>query len=1315
MEVLKTHRILFPSGLDRKDVKGGWIDGTRYVWFTYGANIDLYSTETRSVESSRSFNDVQTDKSLKITFVKEVQSEKIIDLLLVGCSFKSSGILFVCQLPKLTTICCIALPNPVSYISTILNKSLPNDQLCNELKIMSTILLVGMATGEVYAIDLKEHYIKNQLKTNKIVINELKPGQLFIIKNNDDFQKAYQITNGADCHLAMFLNETFYMDYKKHYCDKLDFTVSSLLYNEKINAVVIGYSTGYLQVWDCKVTQSYILKHLKYDIPITHITFLEPSYDPNNLCYLWVIQSDNSRLPNATMIALTYEQRIMMSNGCLSYKVYKENCIKLEMSLWKEAGIGRCISALTLCNDTLVRNVTGNSISCKIKLFAMLMEIRKNVNASSESYIFLFDINQWYKAQMPSNIDHLKVLNSFASFVKLPHNTSYLDLNISDKTLRPFSYNFINNVEELYNPSSIYFECDCLLDNEIVKIKHAGVQQEILDELHLNKWKLLENPSLIFSQCLQTNLKPFFWDKTDDYVNYSLLDKVHFLIAVIVENEIMSVLNAYAEECKNGTNVSYESISLLMQCLWNHFTLVNKYTDQLCVSLFDYSGELFCNNNENMLHKCLSQMLHVVHFYESMHSADSIQILNVDLMNREKKMKCVIQYFQSLIYFINYKLLPKQMEGDSMCQILQFNFSFLIQYSNNRRMEFGDLPLYLIDAVVTNDLKRYKFIEQWQQEFNNECKGLYPPSNIQDLLMINLNTELSQVVKNFIITYFLIDAYYLQKMNEIMTNVLNDISKKNDRLYKLCGATWFLDHDMFENAMLIFINYNKWLIDDDSWNWYHWNVLKLLVFKEQYYWAKNYIDLFEIKLVNLDDHKFYVNLHIMSKNCFEALDYMHSRGDMNEKNILFEYIFDQCRNTNQLQKIFNYPFDEDEKILFFSCLQKFDDTTSIQFKFLIEEKRYSEALEVSKLIGETKNFNITSVLVDGFTDIIPSTNRTEFNKKIYLDEEINNLFMKDDLFNIKNTNDIGHNKSFQINLNNPDVKYNDEAIDKLRRPKIILDENIDKSNLVELDIALKSEGNLEKPDDDIFDKESVDNKSEKPSEDYLENEDINIITEILVESIKKDKNRNNECDLKEVDILCEEIVDNTFDSFAVENRSNNNNQVYEEENENTFGNIINGNKTSFMVKEYHVTKLLKNKDKNSSASNYLLGIENHKDDLCNGPNEFNPIPEYNLNYHNMIGDNEIHPISISISESLWENFNLEAQAKKNGTQDSAVDNHEEIVIDEISEKNESSCVYKNVKDEKKSLNSVKIKTSELIQKLKNLMTLHLMKNLMQKF
>lgn len=50
----------------------------------------------------------------------------------------------------------------ISYISTIHNESLAQDQLCDEFKIMSTVLLVGMITGAVYAVDLRKHHIKNR-------------------------------------------------------------------------------------------------------------------------------------------------------------------------------------------------------------------------------------------------------------------------------------------------------------------------------------------------------------------------------------------------------------------------------------------------------------------------------------------------------------------------------------------------------------------------------------------------------------------------------------------------------------------------------------------------------------------------------------------------------------------------------------------------------------------------------------------------------------------------------------------------------------------------------------------------------------------------------------------------------------------------------------------------------------------------------------------------------------------------------------------------------------------------------------------------
>lgn len=46
-----------------------------------------------------------------------------------------------------------------------MNESLAEDQLCDEFKIMSTILLVGMNTGAVYAIDLRQNYIEKRKLT----------------------------------------------------------------------------------------------------------------------------------------------------------------------------------------------------------------------------------------------------------------------------------------------------------------------------------------------------------------------------------------------------------------------------------------------------------------------------------------------------------------------------------------------------------------------------------------------------------------------------------------------------------------------------------------------------------------------------------------------------------------------------------------------------------------------------------------------------------------------------------------------------------------------------------------------------------------------------------------------------------------------------------------------------------------------------------------------------------------------------------------------------------------------------------------------
>lgn len=73
-------------------------------------------------------------------------------------------------------------------------------------------------------------------------------------------------------------------------------------------------------------------------------------------------------------------------------------------------------------------------------------------------------------------------------------------------------------------------------------------------------------------------------------------------------------------------------------------------------------------------------------------------------------------------------------------------------------MELGDSQLYLIDAIVYNEPKGNKLIEQWQHEGGEATKGMYPPSTVQCILRIYLNSALSDQVKDFITIYFLIDV-----------------------------------------------------------------------------------------------------------------------------------------------------------------------------------------------------------------------------------------------------------------------------------------------------------------------------------------------------------------------------------------------------------------------------------------------------------------------------------------------------------------------------------------------------------------------------
>lgn len=56
--------------------------------------------------------------------------------------------------------------------------------------------------------------------------------------------------------------------------------------------------------------------------------------------------------------------------------------------------------------------------------------------------------------------------------------------------------------------------------------------------------------------------------------------------------------------------------------------------------------------------------------------------------------------------------------------------------------------------------------------------------------------------------------------------------------------------------MEILSSNKEWMmVKDKSLDWFHWSVLKLLVVKSEFYWARFYLKLVNLNIVNIDDHK----------------------------------------------------------------------------------------------------------------------------------------------------------------------------------------------------------------------------------------------------------------------------------------------------------------------------------------------------------------------------------------------------------------------------------------------------------------------------
>ncbi|KAJ7416008.1 protein ELYS-like protein [Willisornis vidua] len=100
--------------------------------------------------------------------------------------------------------------------------------------------------------------------------------------------------------------------------------VSTLCYISRSNQLVVGFSNGYLSLWNMKTLKREHHSQLEGGrIPIYAVTFQEPENDPRNCCYLWAVQSTQQSegdVVSLHLLQLAFGDRKRLASGQVMYE-----------------------------------------------------------------------------------------------------------------------------------------------------------------------------------------------------------------------------------------------------------------------------------------------------------------------------------------------------------------------------------------------------------------------------------------------------------------------------------------------------------------------------------------------------------------------------------------------------------------------------------------------------------------------------------------------------------------------------------------------------------------------------------------------------------------------------------------------------------------------------------------------------------------------------------------------------------------------------------------------------------------------------------
>ncbi|VEN48837.1 unnamed protein product [Callosobruchus maculatus] len=941
-------------------VLGGILSEAKYIWHAKGPCLEVRSAKSGFKVGAWTFGCIVRDSSTKIVCVEEIDtSNGHLPLLAVGLdSTISGGMICIFDAGSSRVIRAIHVKGRISSMHVV-DSALEVLNLPGSLRCFDGILAIGTLGGDVLLIDICRQICIDPEQFR----DEVSPCQIEIIPPHKitkvEQYKERCIKEGN--HLAIHLNivldsKTEHFTLKgpqnenKLFVNKEEVSVSKLYYCSQLTSFLVGFNFGAFQLWDLTtLTLVYTSPVCEDHLPITQFALLEPTDDPRAFCYLWVSYSNielfQGGLPFAVMYSFCYGSKEHHEGYGYLYQNFQFCTVRFQIELGALNANNKVKGGYCLDFEPVYRQPNNKEYFTKSASDVLaLTKISWTVwfeRGETQTNMLVFDLNQWYKEQMPTFSSWRESSNYIlkASITDLISMTSQkpsplLDVKIITKSLNQFLG--VQKLEEHFFPTALSFDVYVLRENDVIIVHNDSLQKALLSRIESAGPLCLVRPNDVYQQIIHLGLTPLFVDLQVN-TSTSIESQREIILDVGLEHHLTGWLCKCASEWANGSFCSAGcSLDFLLNWAFYRAVTLKTTCDKYCKSLFDYSQLPLDSNTSILLNSCTRQINNLCTFYAFVLGKLQNYLTLPDVVEEQaSSLNMVSIYFEVLVWMVNVGLLPECHQSmyphvDTTEKIkAPYPVAELSKYYNERRAQLRLLSkdtfassdqLLFIDNLISIKCGSEQLQKQWQDDRGS---GLYPPPSLQSLLRSYLVPETNLLYKHTLVIYVFLDlAMTLDqtKYSGVITHLIKfpAVFKVPPSLIKITQAFWQLDHGEFASAMELMLD--PQISNNDLQPWQHNIAMRALLLQDQKNLALFYMQVRKPPINNEKDILTAISLFVANNMLDEAFYFKNQHNSANVQ-MLLQHLFQECNKNGTLRNILYKHLNSEEEKVFFEYLK----------------------------------------------------------------------------------------------------------------------------------------------------------------------------------------------------------------------------------------------------------------------------------------------------------------------------------------------------------------------------------------------------------